>query len=335
MASTVTQVHRPPVSTAGRLSPKPSPTASSGSSHPHAFPAGYRTLSSPFYRSFRAQPSHRSAATPADKKSIETTLNSSCSPETPMTTMMSHGLETLLEEPGATSMGLPPLKPRGKPFSPSKNGSSLRKPYKVQTATEVEVLSKQSSRPKGFFRTLLQRLQPTTKPSNPQSPTDTRSHFQPAKTSVDSSLHPIKVKDSRHLVKSESMALASSSPLRFSDEPSGSEKTYHPDETKRYSHETFKNEAPVVKKPMLACASLPVACEAASKLTLGERTLKYHRFCNAFLDKYTLSDILGEGGFGFVMAATRKALTQPLVEVAVKFILKGRLTVNSLLDSFI
>jgi hypothetical protein len=64
-------------------------------------------------------------------------------------------------------------------------------------------------------------------------------------------------------------------------------------------------------------------CPATTrKLTLGEQTLTSHRLLKAFTDKYKPGDILGEGGFGFVIAAQPKCDTDAS-EVAVKFILKG------------
>lgn len=58
--------------------------------------------------------------------------------------------------------------------------------------------------------------------------------------------------------------------------------------------------------------------------TVTQQTLGTHKFCREFRDRYEIKDLLGEGGFGFVVSATREGSDE---QVAVKFILKGKIAI--------
>ena len=67
-----------------------------------------------------------------------------------------------------------------------------------------------------------------------------------------------------------------------------------------------------------------VPSPSPEKRSLGERTIANHRFNPTFLDRYEITEVLGEGGFAFAAAAIPKYNYVGGNEVAVKFIMKGK-----------
>ena len=77
-----------------------------------------------------------------------------------------------------------------------------------------------------------------------------------------------------------------------------------------------------------AAADLP---DETAELTFAQLTLGSHRFCREFRKRYLINELLGEGGFGFVVSAYDTLCDDQ--EVAVKFILKGT-NFHSRFDNF-
>ncbi|KAI3644480.1 hypothetical protein MP228_010644 [Amoeboaphelidium protococcarum] len=69
--------------------------------------------------------------------------------------------------------------------------------------------------------------------------------------------------------------------------------------------------------------------------TMAEKILSQYKFLKSFTNRYTVGDILGEGGFGFVVSALPNLQCVPeemqssVKEVAVKFIIKDKIPIRS------
>lgn len=63
------------------------------------------------------------------------------------------------------------------------------------------------------------------------------------------------------------------------------------------------------------------------QLTVAQQTIGTHKFCKSFRSRFSIHELLGEGGFGFVVSAFDSE--QYNQEVAVKFILKDKVPIAS------
>jgi hypothetical protein len=78
--------------------------------------------------------------------------------------------------------------------------------------------------------------------------------------------------------------------------------------------------------PPLEVSPTPPPVVASSHMS-AEQWLNGRHLHPDFVDRYTLGDVLGQGGFGFVCVAKQTGLENEAgVEVAVKFIIKSRMS---------